>query len=226
MQITNTPNFEGAYRIKPNEVKAKIEIPELFTQGRQVFHDILEKGDEVVVLRPQYDKRVSKYVQENNVSGIEYYPQIHTKLGLDNEKPEGLLALLKDKSTKIITDIQEICKITAKQRKFPKRQKSLEVVEKISDALRLNIEKPSVVSTAESTVIKDKQKQRTIEVIQHDRGTYYVHLKPDSLYGDNVRCILDNNGKIVKSFETPDEIRKFIVKFNKMKQEKRNILID
>ncbi len=46
MQIFNNQsniNFNGAFRIKPAEIKAQAEIPTLFTQGMQKFTNILEK---------------------------------------------------------------------------------------------------------------------------------------------------------------------------------------
>ena len=82
MQISNNKtntNFQGAFRIKPNNTKAKIEINALFMQGRQIFCNVLEKGDEVIVLRDHYDKRVGKYMKENNFKEVEYYPTINTK---------------------------------------------------------------------------------------------------------------------------------------------------
>ncbi len=230
MQISNTStqNFTGAYRIKPNEIKAKTEIPTLFTQGRQIFHNILEKGDEVIVVRSQYDKRIGKYIEENNLQGIEYYPTITTKSGLDDEKPEGLLELIKDKSTQIITDIKEICSLSAQQKRTPKPKlpTSQKEVEKISNALRLNFEQPKVVSSAKSTLIRDEAKQRTIEVIMPNKGTSYVYVRPDAQYESTTKCIIDGQGNIVKTFETPEEIHKFLKKFNELKQENANIIID
>ena len=47
MQVTNNlnqQNFNGTFRIKPSNIKAQQEIQSLFTQGRQIFHDIREKG--------------------------------------------------------------------------------------------------------------------------------------------------------------------------------------
>ena len=113
MQILNNQsniNFNGAFRIKPREIKAKAEIPQLFTQRKQVFNDILEKGDEVIVLKDSrnYDKRVLEYAKENNVSGLEYYPDITTKSGLDPEQPEGLLVLIKNKAKVVKGDLEEI----------------------------------------------------------------------------------------------------------------------
>ena len=82
----SSTNFTGAFRFKPNEIKAKLEVPELFTQGRQVFADIIEKGDQVIIVRDNYDKRIGKYIQENNITGVEYMPTINTKGGFDSER--------------------------------------------------------------------------------------------------------------------------------------------
>lgn len=232
MQVSNQSNinFNGAFRIKPSEIKAKADIPELFTQGRQVFHDIIEKGDQVIVLRDKYDKRVGKYIQENNLSGIEYYPEINTKCGLDDEQPEGLLALINNKTKVIKDDIKEILtaitqqKRTPKAPKTPKTPKAYKEVEKIANALRLNIEAPKISTSKSFTRIRDEHKKRTLEVIMPNKGTIYVHVVSDSMCESTTKCIIDGKGKIVKSFETPNEIHKFNVLFSKLKKENVNII--
>lgn len=229
MQVSNQSNinFSGAFRIKPSEIKAKADIPELFTQGRQVFHDILEKGDQVIVLRDKYDKRVGKYIQENNISGIEYYPEINTKCGLDDEQPEGLLALINSKTKVIKEDIKEILTAITQQKrtpKAPKTPKAHKEAEKIANTLRLNIEAPQITSNKSFTKIRDEHKKRTIEVIMPNKGTIYAHVIPDSMCESSTKCILDGKGKIVKSFETPNEIHKFNVLFSKLKKENVNII--
>lgn len=229
MQVSNQSNinFNGAFRIKPTEIKAKADIPELFTQGRQVFHDILEKGDQVIVLRDKYDKRVGKYIQENNISGIEYYPEINTKCGLDDEQPEGLLALINSKTKVIKEDIKEILTAITQQKrtpKAPKTPKAYKEAEKIANALRLNIEAPQISTNKSLTKIRDEHKKRTIEVIMPNKGTIYAHVIPDSMCESSIKCIIDGKGKIVKSFETPNEIHKFNVLFSKLKKENVNII--
>lgn len=229
MQVSNQSNinFSGAFRIKPSEIKAKADIPELFTQGRQVFHDILEKGDQVIVLRDKYDKRVGKYIQENNISGIEYYPEINTKCGLDDEQLEGLLALINSKTKVIKDDIKEILTAITQQKrtpKAPKTPKAHKEAEKIANTLRLNIEAPQITSNKSFTKIRDEHKKRTIEVIMPNKGTIYAHVIPDSMCESSTKCILDGKGKIVKSFETPNEIHKFNVLFSKLKKENVNII--
>lgn len=225
MQIkTSNTTFTGAFRLRPTEIKAQREIPELFTQGRQIFTDILEKGDQVIIVRDNYDKRIGKYIKENIVNDIEYYPEINTKMGLDSERPQELIDILKNKTKTCITDFQEMFSTIAKQKKAPKPLKTENVIENISNALRLNIEKPEIVSTNNSTIIRDSAKQRTIEVIAKVPETFYVHIKPDSIGEANTRCIINNKGQVVKYFETPNEIHKFYKIFRELKAKETNIL--
>ena len=57
-----------------------------------------------------------------------------------------------------------------------------------------------------------------------NKGNSYVYVRPDSLYEDAIRCIIDGKGQIMKSFEPPDEMHTFIKQFKKLKAEKVNIL--
>lgn len=227
MQISNSinnTNFTGTFRIKPQELKAQKEIPELFTQGRQIFHDILEKGDEVIVLRDKYDKRVGKYIQENNIKELEYYPTINTKSGLDNEEPEKLIALMKEKAVEIKTGLADIYARISKQKIEKKPRSANKMLQNISKSLRLNIENPIVKTTKQSTIIRDVEKQRTIEIIAPNNATSYVYVKPDSLNEDSIKCILDGKGQITKTFTTPNEISKFMRLFRDLKSKEVNTL--
>ena len=231
MQILNNQsniNFNGAFRFKPNEFNAKADVPKLFTQGRQVFHNILEDGDEVIVVRNNYDKRVANYLKDNNIRGVEYYPEIDTKCGLDDEIPEGLLKLIKSKSVVVIENLEEIVSSIASRTNVPRRKvlKIDKELNKIANALRLNIENPKVVSNKSFTRIRDGHKMRTIEVIAPNSATSYVHVIPDSLNEQSVKCILNGKGQIVKTFDTPNEIHKFNLLFNKLKKENINILVN
>ena len=83
-------------------------------------NDILEKGDLVVIIRDNYDKRIGSYIKEKGVTGVEYYPTINTKSGFDFERPEEIIAVLKDKSTRLITNFEEMFEVISKQKRAPK----------------------------------------------------------------------------------------------------------
>ena len=210
MQISNNQtnlNFNGAFKIKPSELKAQTEIPALFTQGMQKFTNIEEKGDMFIVVRDNYDKRIGNYLSENHVNGVKYYPTINTKSGLDDEKPEGLLALLKDKSIEVKTELDDIFEAISKQKRAPRKAKLRTVqneLEKISNVLRLNVENPEIITNKNFTRIRDSHKNRTIELISPNNATTYVYVKPDSLNEDS---------------------NKFMKTFNKMKKDGVNQLV-
>lgn len=224
MQITNNQsnlNFSGSFRIPRGKFKAQHEIPQLFTQGRQIFYDIKEDGDMFIVLRDNYDRRVAKYIKENNVSGLEYYPEINTKSGLDDQKPEGLIVLLKEKSKVIKANLSE-----AILGKKPVKYSVSNAISKISDALRLHIENPIISSNKSFTRVRDEQKCRTIELVAPTPASTYVKVIPDSLNETSTKCIIDAKGNIIKMFETPDEIHRFNVMFNNAKKKNVNILVN
>lgn len=231
MQISNNQtnlNFNGAFKIKPSELKAQTEIPALFTQGMQKFTNIEEKGDMFIVVRNNYDKRIGNYLSENHVNGVIYYPTINTKSGLDDEKPEGLLALLKDKSIEVKTELDDIFEAISKQKRAPRKAKLRTVqneLEKISNVLRLNVENPEIITNKNFTRIRDSHKNRTIELISPNNATTYVYVKPDSLNEDSIKCILDGNGNITKIATTPNDIHKFMKTFSKLKKDGENQLV-
>ncbi len=231
MKISNNQtnlNFNGAFKIKPSELKAQTEIPALFTQGMQKFTNIEEKGDMFIVVRDNYDKRIGNYLSENHVNGVKYYPTINTKSGLDDEKPEGLLALLKDKSIEVKTELDGIFEAISKQKRAPRKAKLRTVqneLEKISNVLRLNIENPEIITNKNFTRIRDSHKNRTIELISPNTATTYVYVKPDSLNEDSIKCILDGNGNITKIATTPNDIHKFMKTFSKLKKDGENQLV-
>ena len=180
----------------------------------------------VIVLRDNYDKRVGQYIQENYPIEIEYYPEINTKSGLDDEKPEELKKLIKDKSTTVKRGLKNILAAISEQKviKKPKKYRATKEVEKIANALRLNIENPQIASDKSLTHIRDEQKKRTIEIIATNPATSYVYVKPDSLDSDSIKCIINGKGQIVKTFETPNDICKFNKIFKNLKENNVNIL--
>ncbi len=220
-QHTDT-TFTGAFRFKPNNIDAQKQVQELFTQGRQVFSDIIEKGDMVIVVRDHYDKRIGKYIQENGVVGVEYIPTINTKSGLDPEEPEKLAEIFKNKTHNIITNFEEMIERISKQKRdkriMPKTLNIEVEVDRIANALRLNIENPKVRTQNEYMTIRDEAKKRTIESISHS-WTYYVYVKPDSISQETMKYIIDGKGQQIRKVDTPDEIFKFFKEFRRLKAE-------
>ena len=233
MQISNQQfnnNFTGAFRFCSSETKAKLEVPKLFTQGRQIFTDILEKGDQVIVVRDNYDKRIGKYLQDNNISGVEYFPTINTKSGYDTEKPEEIRNILKEKSTRIITNFEEMFEVISKQKHHKKTAKGIYIpkaldtekeLERVTKALRLNIQNPEIKVKGQHMRIYDRDKRRTLDVVTHS-GTYYVYLRYDSMSADSIMCTLNGKGEFIKQVKTPDEVHKFMQDLRRLIKENQS----
>ena len=226
---TQQTAFTGTFRFKPNEIKAKLEIPNLFTQGKQIGNDILEKGDLVVIIRDNYDKRIGSYIKEKGVTGVEYYPTINTKSGFDFERPEEIIAVLKDKSTRLITNFEEMFEVISKQKRAPKPAikgpstspkplNSEKEFARITKALRLNIENPDIKIKGQHMRVYDKDKRRTLDVIAHS-GTYYAYLRYDGGYMESIMCTLNGKGEIIKKIDKPEEIHKFLADMRRLIQE-------
>ena len=225
----NTQNntFTGAFRFKPSEIKAKLEVPNLFTQGRQIGTDIIEKGDQVIIVRDNYDKRIGNYIQENGVKGVEYYPTINTRLGLDFERPEEIITLLKDKSTRMITNFEEMFEVISKQKRGKKTIKGQNIpkalsvekeFERVTKALRLNIQNPEITIKGQHMRIYDKNRRRTLDIVAHS-GTYYTYLRYDNMSAESIMRTINGKGETIKNFEKPDEIHKFLAELRRLIKE-------
>ena len=225
----NTQNntFTGAFRFKPSEIKAKLEVPNLFTQGRQIGTDIIEKGDQVIIVRDNYDKRIGNYIQENGVKGVEYYPTINTRLGLDFERPEEIITLLKDKSTRMITNFEEMFEVISKQKRGKKTIKGQNIpkalsvekeFERVTKALRLNIQNPEIRIKGQHMRIYDKDRRRTLDIVAHS-GTYYTYLRYDNMSAESIMRTINGKGETIKNFEKPDEIHKFLADLRRLIKE-------
>ena len=220
-------SFTGAFRFKPSEIKAKLEVPNLFTQGRQIGTDILEKGDQVIIVRDSYDKRIGNYIKENGVKEVEYYPTINTRLGFDFERPEEIITLLKDKSTRMITNFEEMFEVISKQKRGKKTIKGQNIpkalsvekeFERVTKALRLNIQNPEITIKGQHMRIYDKDRRRTLDIVAHS-GTYYTYLRYDNMSAESIMRTINGKGETIKNFEKPDEIHKFLADLRRLIKE-------
>ncbi len=224
----NTPqvSYTGTFRFPTNEKKAQSEILGMIKNGKQVFHNVLEQGDFVLVTRSASDIKTANYVKSNKINGVEYYPNINTKSGLDEEEPQKLINLIKSQADTIIKNMDEVIEKATKlmPKKYPKDYKVKREIATITDALRLNVENPEINYYPSHTHVRDYMKKRTIEIITPQKGTNYVYLKPDSLNEPSTRCIIDGKGNILKTYNTPTEIVKFAKTFKNLKKSEKNVL--
>ena len=108
-------NFCGGYRFRNMPIEARTKIPEISKKWKQVFYDFENVGDVFLVTRDKINTKVVKFIKKNKLK-FEYYPEISTQCGLDEEKPDLLSKLLKKSSQKPITTMTQLQKTISNQR--------------------------------------------------------------------------------------------------------------
>ena len=111
VMLTNnnlSPSFQGGFRFRQMPAEALEKLPQISNRGKQIFKDFENKGDVFIVTRKGLDKKVADFIAEHKLK-FEYYKDINTKCGLDDQKPELLtafLATIKEKPTKQLVKLK------------------------------------------------------------------------------------------------------------------------
>lgn len=210
MDIKNTSNinFRGTFILKPQNQKIREAIPQITRKGKQIFYDIKNDGDIAFVTQDKYDKRVCEFV-ENNGTKFEYYPEISTKDGLDDEIPSGLKKLIAIRDNCIINDLKLLKRFIFGD-SLHLRNQSKFMTEAIN-TLRLNVENAKIeINDKGVFIIRDAVKKRTIKSTGFKNGMSYFFVIPDTLDRNTSRYLIGKNGQqIVKEYKTPKEISAF-----------------
>ena len=70
MKINTNPrfnsqvSFKGAFVLKPQNAQVKEAVPNIIKKGKQIFYNIKNEGDVVIVTKDKYDKRVRDFIEE------------------------------------------------------------------------------------------------------------------------------------------------------------------
>lgn len=209
-------NFNGGFRFKNMPLEAKNKLPDLSKKGKQIFYDFEKEGDVFLVVRDKLNQRVANFIKDNKLE-FEFYPTINTNCGLDTEKPEGLSSLLSKIDSKPITRKVQLVKSISNQKK------SAEVLEKapmyVNKVLKgLCIETSADIKIKKGiSIIDNKEFERKIYIsrpLMLER--YLVLIEPYSISKPSERLLVDENGKILKKYSSPDEIHKFYSDFRKV----------
>lgn len=214
-KTNNTPNFTGAFILKPNNAQTKEIIPNIIQKGRQIFYNIKEEGDVVLVTKDKYDKSVRDFIEAENIK-FRYYPEISTKSGLDDEVPSGLKTLLNIKNNCIVRTLSILDKFIPNNPLHLSKQS--EYIHEAMNTLRLNISSAKIeIDDKGLFIIKDKAKQRTIKSTGFKNGMSYICIIPNSPTQESRRILVGKNGKeIIKEYNTPKEIKDFLKTFKKL----------
>lgn len=210
----SSTGFNGAFIINFNNSKIKESIPNILRKGKQVFYDIKTPGDVVLVTKDKYDKRVGEFIHSNNL-GFEYYPEISTSCGLDDQIPSVLKKMLDIKNNCVIKDWNLLNKFFVNTKLHLSSQGKY--LKEAMDTLRLNVGKSKVeIDSKGHFVVRDIEKERTIFSTGFKDGMSYICVVPNSLNQETKRFLVGQNGKnIIKEFNTPKDIADFNKAFKK-----------
>lgn len=215
-KTTHYPSFNGGFRLKNIPVEARAELPNVIKKGRQIFDNFEKQGDTFLVVRDEANAKVAKFIREKNLD-FEFYPSVNTKCGLDDEKPWLLRRLLTTLNETPITTMSQLKKSFNKQKRTQYiESKCPEYTNKILKSLRINNENPQQIIKG-SIVVTDKEFARKVYISPPSKlNIHYVKVKPDSLNLSSERYAIDSNGNILARFESPDAIKIFNERYNKL----------
>lgn len=224
MEVNNRSNvnFKGTFVLNPRNAKVKEAVPNIIKQGRQIFYNVKNEGDIAIVTKDKYDKRIGEFIDLTKTK-FEYYPEISTKDGLDDEIPSGFKKLLNLKKNCVIRDLNILKKFLSENSLHLKKQS--EYIHNAVNTLRLNIEN-DLIEIDEHGIffIRDEAKKRTIKSTGFKNGSAYLYVRPDSLSQEIKRYLINKNGgAIAKEFVTPKDITAFNKIFSKIKSQNKSV---
>ncbi len=211
MQVTNIDNFSfrGGFRFINMPDEARVKLVDLSKKGKQVFYDFENKGDVFLVTRDNLNFKVGKFINEHNLK-FEFYPQINTNCGLDNEIPEALSKLLKSMNIRPITTKSQLKKVLSMQKSVKDQNTtSPQYVQDILEGLHI-VKDLKYMNIKGVYVFNDPEFERKIHISKPlANDMFLVLVEPYSSSKPSKRFLTDIKGNIVKVFKTPDEIHKF-----------------
>ena len=211
MQVTNIDNFSfrGGFRFINMPDEARVKLVDLSKKGKQVFYDFENKGDVFLVTRDNLNFKVGKFINEHNLK-FEFYPQINTNCGLDNEIPEALSKLLKSMNIRPITTKSQLKKVLSMQNSVKDQNTtSPQYVQDILEGLHI-VKDLKYMNIKGVYVFNDPEFERKIHISKPlANDMFLVLVEPYSSSKPSKRFLTDIKGNIVKVFKTPDEIHKF-----------------
>lgn len=209
----NSTSFSGGFRFKQMPIEAKYELPNVIKKGRQIFYDFENKGDVFMLTRGEKDYAVIKFIRKNKLESV-YYPELNTKMGMDDEKPEELSKLIESLKPQAITTLAQMNKTR------PLSPDSININEK-NDLLKIlknfnmDLNDYKLAENKGTLTLLSIDDSKKIRISPKSiNGFRYVMIEPKSLEENVLRYAIDPSGEIIAEYRTPDEIRQFKTNFS------------
>lgn len=218
MQINNysNTNFQGGFRFTQIPATARNELAEYITTKKQIFNNFERQGDLFLITRDRTNHKVAQFIKRHKLD-FEFYPSINTKCGLDTQEPEGLTQLLATIKEEPIRTLTQLKKSLVKQKRTKHiEENSPQYTDKVLKVLCIDNKHPTK-NIKGATIISDKEFNRKIYISPPSKlNIHYV--KVESMLADKSaeRYAIDSDGNILTKFQTPDAIKIFNQRFNKL----------
>ena len=123
MQVNNINNisFTGGFKFPNMPKSAKEALPNVVNKGKQIFYGYEKPRTVFLVTRDCLDLKVLRFAKEHKLKG-EYYPNINTKAGLDNEIHAGLTEELKKHSPVNFEEAEDIIESRIESKVYKQRE--------------------------------------------------------------------------------------------------------
>lgn len=115
--MDNSINFKGAFWLHQPSAKIKNNILPTLGKHRQIFNNFTPEGDVLYITRKGADKNVAEFLmklieeqknKKKKTTKFEYYTDLTTKSGFDQEKPKEAIHIIENYKSKVITTIKEL----------------------------------------------------------------------------------------------------------------------
>ena len=105
--MDNSINFKGVFWLKQPTTTIKKEIMPYLGKRRQIFNNFTPEGDVLYVTRKSADRNVAEFLTHHRTK-FEYYPDLSTKSGFDDEMSAEAKKIIESSNSRILTSIDEL----------------------------------------------------------------------------------------------------------------------
>jgi len=209
--MDNSINFKGAFLLTKPTTTVKHDILSKLGKHRQIFNDFTPEGDVLYITRKGADKRVAEFLSHHRTK-FKYYPELSTKSGFDDEKPEEAKKILAAYNSKIVTTIAELkdmFKVKPKNELPAYVSKGENTLEKTLKALDIDIDSHIIKRKDGYNEIYTKDKNLVASISEPGKyGFRYARIEPKNPKdpNDEVKRYAIRDGKIQFTYvNSPDK---------------------
>lgn len=212
-------NFKGAFRVNYKDAikfapDAQRNLESLIDKKDAQIYRYLDKEYEMLyVVKDSNDEKIADFILDNKILAFFYYPEINKVLKQKEMDLKNVMKFIKGRMTKKIRnrlEMMDYIRDTKRKLEIQEENSPFRIISNVLQNLGIN-EIPGKKMVRKDGVAIIFQRyglgQLRMSPIGHD-GLRCVQIKPDNIKSSDIRCIVDDNGNIVKRFKTYNSDRK------------------